>query len=349
MPRGERVPPLALVLSGLGALLLVAAIVMAFVWPAALAGWLGAIVECTGVPAGALYLLMMMRLIPGSWGRQLRLTMESATLLTPYAGVLFIPVLIGLGAIYPWMHHYRLTDFQEGLLSPFAYVLITILRYAALFWFGWRMRRRRAPAATAAIGLIVLTLLATVVAFIWLLSIEPDYASSGFGLNFMEREFTTAFCAALLLRLSIGRPPARPVVLSGLLFTLLLLWLYFEYFSFVVTWSGNLRSHDQWWLRRGGGGWDGVTWAWAVASGIPLLALFYGRVRKSLLALKIMAAAVLLGKVLEMAWITLPGFGLAAIIAYVLAIAGFTLLLIAGLPLALKNRVHARAPKGERS
>ena len=331
-----------------GAVLTLAGLLTAVVLPGAMAGWLGAAVLFSAVPFGALYLEMMMRLIPGAWGEELRLSTEAATLLTPWAALVFLPVLIGMGAIYPWLQPVELTGLQQVMLSPAFFVLLTVVRFAALWWLGARMRRRRAPGPTAGGGLVLLPVLALLAAFVWLMSLDPKFASSAFGLQFLEREFMVAFCALLLLRLSIGRPPRRPGVLGGLLFTLLLLWAYIEFLPYFISYSSNLPDAAKWYIERGTDGWGALLWTWGVLSGVPLFALLFAKLRNYSVALRAFAAAILLGKACEMAWVTLPQFGTPAVIAFWLSSAGLALVGLALLPGALRRRIRSRMPKEAR-
>lgn len=308
----------------------------------ALAGWLAAVVGFSAVPAGSLYLVFMMRLIPGVWGEELRLSTEAATLLTPYAALLFIPVLLGLGFIYPWMHHMKTSGFQSVILTPLAFLMITLFRFGALVWTGWRMRQRRSTLRTASMGLIALPLLASVAAVIWLMSLDPKFSSSAFGLQFIEREVTIAFAAALLLRLNIGRPPKRLGVAGSVLLTLLLLWAYIEFMPFLISWSSNLSGSAGWYLERGAGGWSALGWVWVMLSGIPMLSLVITRCRQSVACLKLFAISVLLGKLCEIAWITLPGYGSLAWISFCMTSFGMAWAAYYAMPLMVRQRICAR-------
>ena len=72
-----------------------AALALCLIDPAAaLTGWLGAAVAFAAIPAGALCLMAMMRLIPGAWGESLRLTCEAGTLLALPAPLLLLLLLV---------------------------------------------------------------------------------------------------------------------------------------------------------------------------------------------------------------------------------------------------------------
>ena len=340
-------PPLSrprLLLSA-GIFLSAMGLILGLVLPGAMPGWLGAAVLFSAIPAGATYLVLMMRLIPGAWGEDLRLSAETASLLTPWSILAFMPVLFALGAIYPWMHGARLTGLQQVMLNPAGFTAVTIVRFAALLWASWRMRSRRSTRATAAASLVILPLLATLTAFVWLLSLEPAFTSSAFGLEFLGREFAMAFAALILLRLSIGSRPPRLGVIGGVFLSIVLFWAYIEFLSFFINWSGNSPDGARWYLLRGQGGSGLAAIVCATLGGLVLVALLFGRVRKSPLLLRFCAAAVIGGKVCEMAWIALPGFDPPSIGCYLVSSIGLGLIAAGALPGLLYRRIDARSPR----
>lgn len=309
-----------------------------------LTGWLGGAVAFGAVPSGALLLMMMMRLIPGAWGDELRLSAEAATLLTPLAALAMLPVLIGMAAIYPWVGDRSLHPFQLFWLSPLPFVLRTVLRFGAQWVLGHRMRRRQGQTVTAGVGVVLMPVLTSLVAADWLMSLEPRFASSAFGLEFVQREVTIAFCALLLLRLASGRVPRRIGVLGALLLTLLLLSAYFLFLPFFVIWSSNLAPNVEWYARRWSPEWEAVAWGFGLLGSVPLLALLFARARKSAGWLMLLSLAVLMSALLQLAWVALPGRGGLAALAFLASTAGLGLIAAALLPTALRHRIRARLP-----
>jgi len=58
-----------------------------------------------GLSLGSLALLMIHRQLGGAWGFLIRRPLEAGILTIPLMAVLFIPVLINLEGIYPWVNH----------------------------------------------------------------------------------------------------------------------------------------------------------------------------------------------------------------------------------------------------
>jgi len=329
-----------------GLLLAAIALALALVWPReALTGWLCAAFALAAIPAGALLFQMMMRLIPGAWGEELRLACEAGALLAPLGAMAFVPVLLGASIIYPWAMRAPISAFQGAWMGVVPFALRTVLWFAFLILAARWTRARRSTAKVAAAGLVLFPVLGSLVGMDWLMTLSHDFASSGFGLQMLIVMATIAFAALLLLRLSLGRAPFRPDVLGGVLLTLLLLWAYLQYLPFFIIWSGNLPSGVRWFEARSGLGWDAAEWSFGLLGGTPAVLLLFARFRSDPHRLRALAASVLLGKLVEIAWFGLPGTAPQAVLAYVLALAGLGALAAAALPLALRTRIAARRPR----
>lgn len=336
---------MALSLPGaLAAALLVAALALVLVDPrAALTGWLAASVAFAAVPAGSVCLLAMMRLIPGAWGEDLRLSCEAGSLLALPALAAFVPVMLGSALIYPWGRQPPGSAFQAFWLGPLAFALRTMAWFGLLWWASRELRARRRTGAVAAGGLVAFALLGSVVADDWLMALDARFASSAFGLQNLVLWVLLAFAVLLRLRLSVGRAPGHPAVLGGVLLTLLLLWAYIQFLTFFIAWSADMPDNARWYLARTGG-WSAVAGLFGLLGGVPLLALLFPAVRGDPRRLGVACIAVIAGKLLEFAWFALPGSDAVGIAADVLASAGLVLATMAGFGLALRRRIGARRP-----
>lgn len=298
---------------------------------AALGGWLVAAVWIGSVPIGALGLLMMMRLIPGPWRDELAPWTERLLLLMPLAALAMAPVLLGVGRLYPWVD-LPLHGYRAVYLSVWAFELRSIVFLGGTIAFAVLMLRPSGEALAAG-GLVVLTLFDTTMVVDWLMTLDPDFHSSGFGLYGMSIQFTIAVSALILLRLTAGPAGEHTAVLGALLITVLLAWTYLAFMQYFILWSGNLPQGVKWYGARGAGGWAAVEYAIAICALAPLFLLFFPPVRAGRLWLMAVCLVVLLGKALELAWLVLPTTADAAVGAASLVLALLGLTALAGLAL----------------
>ncbi|WIM12823.1 hypothetical protein [Enhydrobacter sp.] len=329
------------------------ALLLAFVNArAALAGWLTGFAFWSGLPIGALGLLMMMRLIPGRWRDEFACPAESTLVLLPLAAIAALPILIGLAALYPWVHEAR-SGYRAVYLSPAFFVLRTVLFFVCLAALALLLVMRPArsvPVSSA--GLIAYVILATTIAVDWLMSLDPEFHSSGFGLYVLADQMTIALAVLLVVRLTSARPSGQAGLLGGLFLCALLFWAYFAFMQYFIIWSNNLPASVAWYRRRGEGFWAAAEYAIATLHLGPTFLLFFPPVRNGVRWLLALAFVVLLGKALEMAWLVLPTVpdhetvAALAAIASLLGLGVLTAAMFAAAPLILERlgRREARAP-----
>jgi hypothetical protein len=273
---------------------------------AAIAGWLVGFSFWSSLPIGALALVMMMRLIPGGWREELEPPGQALLLLLPAAALAVLPVLLGLRSVYPWT-----AEAGKGLhaiyMSAPAFVLRTVIFFAVTCVLAFLLLGRPGwSTPLSAGGLVVLVLLDTTIVVDWLMSLDPEFHSSGFGLYVLCIQMTVALAVQTLMRLSAGDAGERRGLLGGLLLCAMLFWAYFAFMQYFIIYSNNLPPEVAWYRRRAEGGWSAIEYAIAVLHLGPGFLLFFPPIRVSRGWLAGLCVLVLIGSLLEMAWLVLP-------------------------------------------
>lgn len=239
--------------------------------------WLGMALGCLG-------LVMLNHVVGGKWGLVIRRLLEVGSMNLPLMIALIIPVLLGMGSLYLWTHgdaiaHDEALQKKTGYLNvPFFLVRLAIYFaiwcYYAIFLSRLsgiqdrsgdeslieRMKTISAP------GLVVFTV-STTFAFVDLvMSLEPHWYSTIYGLMFLIGQVlqALAFVVAMLILFS-NREPLRNTVtpqhlhdLGNLMLAFTVLWAYLSFSQFLIIWAGNLPEEIPWYLKRLRGGWNVV-------------------------------------------------------------------------------------------
>src|SRR5690606_30517871 len=159
---------------------------------------------------GCLGMVMLHHLAGGRWSALIRRIMEAGALTLVPLAVLFLPILIGLPSIYPWADAGYLAH-SEVVQQKTAYLNVPFFvgRAAAYWavWLGlalllrrWSLDQDRTgdPALTArlrrlsAAGIILYMLTATWAGYDWMMSLEPEWFSSVYGLLVISGQATAA-------------------------------------------------------------------------------------------------------------------------------------------------------------
>jgi len=267
---------------------------------AVLAGWLAAFALWSGVPLGALLLTMIAALIPGRWRSETEVQARALVTLLPLVGIAVLPILIGARGLYPWTE-----ETGRLYLSTGFFVLRSIVFLVIFIGIGAALLLPPIPSlALASGGIIVFVVLDTTLVVDWLMSLEPHFHSSGFGLYILAIQANVALAVIVPMRLRFT--DAKPELLGALMLTALLLWAYLAFMQYLISWSDNLPEPAAWYRHRGTGIWAVAELAIGVLRLVPLLVLFLTSVRKSRRWLRGIAAATLLGTAIEMAWLVFP-------------------------------------------
>ncbi len=231
-----------------------------------------------GVTLGCLALGMVHQVSGGAWGVVIRRLIGAAARTLPALTLLFLPIVCGMRALYPWTHP-EVVAHDEALQwkQPYLNVPFFILRAAIYFaaWNGisyvlnrWAVeqdqtgdpRYARKMQLVSAGGLVAYGLTITFASFDWMMSLEPHWFSTIYGVLVMGGQGLAgmAFAIVVLERLS-RRPPLRDLVtsshfhdLGNLLLAFVMLWTYFSFSQFLIIWSGNLPEEAEWYLRPHG-------------------------------------------------------------------------------------------------
>jgi hypothetical protein len=297
--------------------------------------YLLAFVFWIGFPLGSMAILMLNHLTGGDWGLPIRRPLEAATRTFPAILILFIPLLLGLKTLYPWMRPEVVTG--DAILRAKAFYLnpsFFLTRAAIYFviWFGlsyflnkWSEEQDRTgdPALAKRLeglsgpGLIFYGLTVTYASIDWVMSLEPHWYSTIFGMIFMMIGVLGAMAMVIIVASLLARhePFASLVVpaqfndLGNLLLTFVMLWAYLSFSQWLIIWSGNLRDEIPWYMTRARGAWEG--WGLFLIIfhfSVPFLLLLQRGLKRRVRALAWVAAALLVTDFMVVIWMVVPAF-----------------------------------------
>jgi hypothetical protein len=165
-------------------------------------------------------------------------------------------------------------------------------------------------------GLLVYGITITFASFDWVMSIEPHWYSTIFGVLMLGAQALAGLAFAIVaLEWLSRRPPLDTVVtpahfhdLGNLLLAFVMLWAYFAFSQYLIIWSGNLPEEIEWYVHRAGG-WQTVAIALIVCHfALPFLLLLSRTFKRDGRYLAALAAWVLLLRWIDMIWLVAPGY-----------------------------------------
>ena len=276
-----------------------------------LAGYLIGWLFWLSLSLGSVALLQLHALTGGRWGRAWRGTWEAAARAMPALAVLFLPILAGVWRLYPWAAEGR------GYLSAPWFAARALLYLAVWTGLAAAVARpaagkpafsERRPTLAGGAGLVAYFLTATFASIDWMMSLEPGWGSTVYGLSFVAGQGVSALAlAALLARPGAEDDGGARRDLGNLMLAFVMLWAYCAYSQYLIVWSADLPAERGWYLARARGGWGWV--AAGLAAGhfaAPFALLLFRGVKDRARTLALVAAVLLAGRGVDLWWLLAP-------------------------------------------
>jgi len=279
-PESKHLRKRAALVGGIG---LLACVVGGFADPERLfRSYLFAYVYWAGIAIGSLAIIMLHHLSGGGWGMMIRRLLEAATRTLPLVAVLFFPLVLGMKPLYEWarpevVEADKILQFKAPYLNVPFFLLRTLFYFScwiALAHFLNRWSRQQDETGDPAFadkmetlsgpGLVLFGATVTFASFDWVMSLEPHWFSTVFGLSFMVGQVLTAFPFAIAMTAYLSsRKPMSEAVTAGhfhdlgkLTLAFVMLWAYLSFSQFLIVWSGNLPEETPYYIKRLTGGWQ---------------------------------------------------------------------------------------------
>jgi hypothetical protein len=293
-----------------------------------------------GVSLGSMAILMIRHLTGGGWGMVIRRILGAAMRTLPLLALLFIPIILGMHKLYIWAQPLdqiadkhlseHLKDITKTYLTTNGFVIRAIFYFAiwnllSYLLSHWSRQTDRAGApdnterfkAVAGPGLILYGFTISFAAIDWVMSLDPSWISTIFGLVILIGEVLSAMCFAVVVeRILFNYKPMSEMLSPDFvhdhgkwMLTFVMVWAYFNYSQWLIIWAGNLPSEITYYMRRLNGGWGYVglfivIFHFAIPFGTLLSRPFKRNIRK----LVWLAVWLMLMRYLDLFWIIEPNF-----------------------------------------
>jgi hypothetical protein len=294
-----------------------------------LTGWL----FWTGLSLGSMGVLLLHSATGGDWGVEIRRILEAGIRLIPIQALFFIPILFGLPDLYEWARPGELAH-DELLAHKAAYLNVPFwIARSVLYFVIWivlsqlvvrlsiqqdrltshdvarRLRFLSGP------GIVVYILTMTFAAIDWVMSLDPHWFSTIFGVILVIGQVLSAFALAVVVDVVFvdrkpspsGNPESPLYDLGNLLLAFVMIWAYVNFSQFLIIWQANLSEEIPWYLKRLTGGWQLLGLALALFHFmLPFVLLIWRGIKRNPVRLAQVAGLLLVMRFVDLYWIISP-------------------------------------------
>jgi len=297
--------------------------------------YLFAFVFWLGLPLGCTAIRLIHNLVSGTWGFPLRRPLESATKTLPLMALLVLPILFRLPVLYSWADPSKVAEdsllqYKHAYLNVPFFIVRTAIYFSIWIFVTSRINKwSREQDETGEAGLtqriknlsapslLIFGLTVTFAAIDWVMSLEPHWTSTIFGMIFMVSEVLAAMSLLTVTVIRLSKEKSlngmvKPKLLNdygNLLLVFTMLWAYLSFSQFLIIWGANLRDEVPWYVTRARGGWAGVAITLIIFHfAVPFLLLLTRFVKRRAEMLRSVAALLLVMSMVDIFWLITPAF-----------------------------------------
>ena len=269
-------------------------------WNHFLRAWLLGLMLTFGWAVGGLALLMVQYVTGGKWGLLLRRPLEAMSRTLPLIFVYWLVIVVFMKKLYLWAQvdgskpddveaalksgfineiQAHAISFKRPMLQPDMFLLVGLFCFGVWWLYSWRLNRlsierdKDSPANTpkwirkmeniSGPGILVYSLTMTAAVIYWVMSLDPTWYSSVYGLLFLVGQGYSVLALGIIVSLSLSKAePFKTVLrqteqhdLGKFTFAFVMLNIYLAFAQFLIIWSGNLPEEIPWYLDRIRGHW----------------------------------------------------------------------------------------------
>lgn len=254
--------------------------------------WLLVFLLLLSISLGALFFVMIQHLTRAGWSVTLRRPAELLASNLVWIWVLFLPFVAmaitgRLDVLFPWanLENLKEINYDEYYLSkkklaylnqPFFWIRAVVYfgswAFLANFFLKGSLRvgehgdevAERRMAKWSGPGLILFGLTLSFAAFDWLMSLNPGWFSTIFGVYFFAISATGGFSALIIVCIMLQRAGRLKGLVTAehyqdlgkLLFGFgMVFWAYIAFSQYMLIWYANIPETTGWFLIRQAGGW----------------------------------------------------------------------------------------------
>ncbi len=236
---------------------------------------------------GSLFVVALEHIAGAYWSVPFRRISELLTSLLFVAPILAIPVLFDLHGIFHWSHVEAveadsiLSGKAAYLNESFFYIRFVVI-FVILFLFRYLLvnssfkqdmagggRITKINARISAAFMPIFAIVISIMAIDWLMSLEPHWFSTIFGVYYFAGTFIVALCILTLYVLYLNKEDMLIKGISSdhlynfgaLIFAFVNFWAYIAFSQYMLIWYANLPEETYWFIIRSENGWEIISLA----------------------------------------------------------------------------------------
>ena len=282
---------------------------------------------------GALFFVLVQFAARAGWSVAVRRIAENVMGFLPAFALLFVPIALGAHSLYHWTHadavaadpllKWKSPYLKESFFYVRAAVFLLAWSALALWYRGQSVKQDGSGAhqltrnmqRASGPAIMVFAVTVTFAAVDWIMSLDPHWFSTIFGVYYFAGGVVAFFALLALIAVLLSRKgPLDNVVtvehfhdVGKLLFAFVSFWAYIAFSQYFLIWYANIPEETIWFAHRMEGSWKWATVALALGHFVvPFFFLLPRTIKRKPTTLVVGAAWVLAAHYLDIYWQVMP-------------------------------------------
>ncbi|MBI2608921.1 MAG: hypothetical protein HYW47_04890 [Deltaproteobacteria bacterium] len=262
------------------------------------------------------------------WSVVIRRISESFTFVIPFGLLLTIPLFLGLDVLYTWSHDHHLQH-KALYLNDVFFILRTIFYFSIwlLIYFkvvkpSYKQDQVEDLSITqnmwkwSCIGLVLFGFTISFAAIDWLMTLDPHWFSTIFGVYYFAGSIVAGLAAMILIISLLKKHGYLQVLnenhlhdLGKLLFGMNVFWAYIAFSQYLLIWYGNIPEETIFFHKRTVGSWNEASLFLPLGHFlIPFMVLLSRSAKRNITILSLASIWLLLMHYVDLYWLIMPNF-----------------------------------------
>ncbi|MDZ7690108.1 MAG: hypothetical protein U5K69_02955 [Balneolaceae bacterium] len=287
----------------------------------------------SSIALGSLFFVMLQHVTRSEWSVVLRRIPEAISSNFYIWAIFLIPVLLGMHSLYHWTHADAVASdsvlqVKEPYLNTPFFIVRQIIYFGIWSFLGYRLYNNSIKMdetgdwglqtllrRTSGPGIFIFVITFAFASFDWLMSLDPHWYSTIFGVYYFAMSFQGLFAFFILMVFYLWNKgiltetiqESHIYDLGVQMFGFTIFYTYIAFSQFLLIYYAAIPEETLWYMHRLEGGYEYM--AWALLFGrfvIPFVVLLNKKAKTNAKAVLSISVLILVTHFIELYWITMP-------------------------------------------
>lgn len=287
----------------------------------------------SSIALASLFFVMLQHLTRSEWSAVLRRIPEAMSSNMWIWALFIIPILLGMHSLYHWTHADAvaadpvLQGKEPYLNTPF-FIIRQVIYFGLWSFLGYHLYQKSVEMdetgdwglqtllrRTSGPGIFFFAITLAFASFDWLMTLDPHWYSTIFGVYYFAMSFQGLFAALILIVMFLWKQglltntikKGHIYDLGVQLFGFTVFYAYIAFSQFLLIYYANIPEETVWYLERLNGGYEYLAYFYLFGRFvIPFVVLLPKWTKSNVKIVGTVSALVLISHLVELYWIVMP-------------------------------------------